>query len=379
MRAALAAYMFIAGCVHALPPTMQPAEVLHATTDDGWRLPVRHYPGEGVPVLLVHGMSANHYNFDFRPEVSLAAWLQDAGWDVWVAELRGDPGGVPPEGARRGDITFDDLAEHDLPAIVDHVLRATGEPRLLWVGHSMGGMLLYTALETYPDKLLGGVAISSPATFEHGLRIYKTAAGARFLVAGRGVLPTRGLGRLFAGLGLAGALEERLASRDSVSPELLKGMAMHVLWPVPNATARQAIGWIRGRSLQRVDGTPWVQPGGVDVPLLVMAGPHDGIVAEADVARACDMFTQCTWLRLGTADGFSHDYGHVDPVVGRTAQLEVYPRVHRFLRDVVAASGTNDPDPDLPPTTVPPAAPPLVASPPVDVAGTLSGPPSVAP
>lgn len=335
MRAALLILLLASGCVHALPPTMQPDEVVTATTSDGWALPLRHYPGEGPPVLLVHGMSANHYNFDFRPEVSLAAYLQDQGWDVWVPELRGDPGAAGPAGARRGDITFDDLAERDLPAIVDRVLQVTGEPQLLWVGHSMGGMLLYTAVSSYPEKLLGGVAISSPATFEQGLRIYKAAEGAGFLVSGRGVLPTRGLGRLFAGLGLARSLEGRVATPDSVSPGLLKGMAFHVLWPIPNATARQAIGWIRTGWLQRTDGTGWVDPDpAVPVSLLVMAGPEDGIVAEPDVARACELFPRCNYVQLSEAGGFSHDYGHVDPVVGRTAQLEVYPRVHRFLKDL---------------------------------------------
>ena len=50
----------LCGCAHALPPTLQPGGIDTATTSDGWQLDLRHYPALGPPVLLVHGMGANH-------------------------------------------------------------------------------------------------------------------------------------------------------------------------------------------------------------------------------------------------------------------------------------------------------------------------------
>lgn len=335
---------------------MVPDGVVSATTPDGWILPVRHYEGGGPPVLLVHGMSANHYNFDYRPEVSLAHYLQDAGFDVWVPELRGDPGAIGPATADFRDVTFDDLAQRDLPAIVDKVLATTGAPKLLWVGHSMGGILLYTALASYPDKLDAGVAISSPADFDHGLPIYKAALKTRFLVKGDGVLPTRGLAKMFADLGLARSLEGRLAHKQSIDGPMLRGMAKNVLWPVPHAEARQALAWIDHHELVKVDGSPWLhEPAVAGPPLLVMGGPIDGIVSAADAADACRFFSPCAFIDLSESGGFSHDYGHVDPVVGRTAALEVFPQVARFLRAQAAPTAQAQTEVD--------AGPALLAAP----------------
>jgi pimeloyl-ACP methyl ester carboxylesterase len=328
--------LLLSACAGALRPTMTPDAVLTYRTSDGWINDLRHYPGDGPTVLLVHGMAANHYNFDFRPEVSLASYLNAAGWDVWVPELRGDPGSAPPPGADAAQVTFDDLALRDLPAAVDAVLAATGDDQLYWVGHSMGGILLYTALSAYPERVAGGVAISSPVAFEHPLRIYKTAQGAGFLVRGEGVLPMKGLGRLAVDLGVARSLEARVSTRDSMSPDMLRGLALHVLHPVPKPLARQALTWLEAGAVVDLAGQPLVRPG-AEVPLLVMAGPLDGIVPEPDVAAACDVFPRCTYTQLSVAQGFSHDYGHVDPVVGRMAQVEVFPRVLRFLTGIEAA------------------------------------------
>ncbi len=95
----------LVACVKPLPPTMSPDGRLTYATEDGWANELRHYAGSGDPVVLLHGMAANHYNFDYRPEVSLAAHLQDRGFDVWIPELRGDPGATPPPVERHGAST----------------------------------------------------------------------------------------------------------------------------------------------------------------------------------------------------------------------------------------------------------------------------------
>ncbi len=122
----------LAGCVKPAPPAMTPDTIVTYATSDGWEMDLRRYPGpEGAPpVLLVHGMGANHYNWDYAPEISLAHHLQAAGWDVWIPALRGDPGSVPPEKRADQAFTFDDYARLDLPAAVDRVLEITGREQL---------------------------------------------------------------------------------------------------------------------------------------------------------------------------------------------------------------------------------------------------------
>ena len=48
------------------------------------------------------------------------------------------------------DWTVDDLVQYDVPAILDYVERETGHDRVNWVGHSLGGMLVFPYLELAP-------------------------------------------------------------------------------------------------------------------------------------------------------------------------------------------------------------------------------------
>jgi len=52
--------LLLAACRKLPPPTLEPAAVIPCRTTDGWELDLRRYPGPGEPVLLVHGMGANH-------------------------------------------------------------------------------------------------------------------------------------------------------------------------------------------------------------------------------------------------------------------------------------------------------------------------------
>jgi polyhydroxyalkanoate synthase subunit PhaC len=325
----------LAGCVHTLEPSMVPDEVVTVTTDDGWRNQLLHYPGDGPPVLLVHGMGANHYNFDFREEVSVAAALQAQGWDVWIPELRGDPGSQPPDrrGARRS-ITFDAFAELDLPAAVDEVLARTDRETLYWVGHSMGGMLLYATLADSPERIAAGVTICSPSTFE-AVEVPFYLGAARITLGGPGRVRARALARLTHPIGRVNPLFGRVANRANLDWPMANGLAKHALNDISKPLARQALGWVSARSLDRLDGSPWVVPAAV--PLLVLGAPLDKIVSVEDVRATCDVFPDCAYRELSVAEGFSADFGHVDPVVGRTAREEVYPLVTEFLGSYRAA------------------------------------------
>src|SRR5689334_21216797 len=61
----------------------------------------------------------------------------------------------------------DDLMRYDVPAILDYVRRETGHDRVNWIGHSMGGMLMFPYLELDPDggrKIATLVAMGSTIT-----------------------------------------------------------------------------------------------------------------------------------------------------------------------------------------------------------------------
>src|SRR5262249_3588950 len=143
-------------------------ELRFATTDDGWQLALHRYrPVETSrrhPVVLCHGMGANHIGFDLAPEVSLSRRLAALGFDVDAVDLRGHGGSEPAKfrGPHRWGFSFDDYLYRDVPAALAKVLATSGAPAVHWVGHSMGGILLYAQLAALGSaKLVSGVAIGS--------------------------------------------------------------------------------------------------------------------------------------------------------------------------------------------------------------------------
>jgi pimeloyl-ACP methyl ester carboxylesterase len=124
---------------------------VHIPTADGARLAVKRRPvAGGVPVVLAHGLGANANQWDL-PAVraadyhyqSFASQLQAHGFDVWMLNVRGcgwpSMHSEPPRGQR--DCNVDHYITCDLPAVIDHVARVTGE-RPLVAGQSMGAMML---------------------------------------------------------------------------------------------------------------------------------------------------------------------------------------------------------------------------------------------
>ncbi|MFQ5892865.1 MAG: alpha/beta hydrolase, partial [Nitrospinota bacterium] len=139
------------------------------TTDDGWTLALKRYrrsqaSGSLGPVVLCHGFSYNGAFWDLDEAHSLAGYLADRDFDVWVVSLRGAGASTKPGFSalksiittRLADLpatitrttidpakfnwTVDDYIDHDVPTILAYVTRATGRPKVWWVGHSMGGM-----------------------------------------------------------------------------------------------------------------------------------------------------------------------------------------------------------------------------------------------
>ena len=205
-----------AAAATALVPRSTRASVEFARTLDGWDLALHHYPGTpaGIdalpPVILCPGYACNHVFMDFNERYSLARFLARRGFDAWVLDLRGH-GYSEPAGERRADWTFDDLVELDLPAAVSAV-RARSGRRPVWIGHSMGGILMYAAL---------------------GHR--RGAAGIDRRAGDAGVA-----GRLSAG-GLAAAARPRPAPRTLPVPQQLPQRgALVALWSAAQLVARRA-------------------------------------------------------------------------------------------------------------------------------------------
>ena len=114
-------------------------------------------PGSRQPLVLVHGAFQNRNQWLGLQGEGLAGWLVDQGFDVWLMEMRGH--GYSPRNKEYQQNTAEACACYDIPAVNAFVQEQTGR-KPLWLGHSLGGLALATAVAASlltPDNCAGTV------------------------------------------------------------------------------------------------------------------------------------------------------------------------------------------------------------------------------
>ena len=108
-------------------------------------------------VLLMHGLFDCSFTWinNFRQQ-SLAYVLVDAGFDVWLGNVRGNfysrnHTTLNPDEKAFWWWTLDEMARHDLNATTLYILQHTGQLQLSYVGHSQGTAIMFAALASYAD------------------------------------------------------------------------------------------------------------------------------------------------------------------------------------------------------------------------------------
>ncbi|MFJ4371275.1 alpha/beta fold hydrolase [Pseudomonas japonica] len=261
----------------------------------------------GVPVILLHGSFSNR-RFWFSPRgIGLGAHLARAGFDVWIPEMRGH--GLSPRNRDYNANRVADYAAYDLPAVAAFVHEQTAQPAH-WLGHSLGGTTLAAALGGhYLDETL----IASAAFF--GTQVSRTYWPLK-------IPPLEWGSRL-----LLKRFPHISGSRLKRGPE-----------DEPIGLAIESMRWfgLFGRFGDKQRDW-WAGLAEVRVPVLTVAGAGD----FQDPVWACrKLFEQIgsddkRFLRLGKEEGFDN-FGHVDMLVSKPAQTQVWPLVERWLRDPLA-------------------------------------------
>lgn len=131
----------------ALPAWAQTVEEVEAA--DGVTLRVLHVEQQGPPVILIHGYGSNVSQFTV-PGRSFAKFLNEAGYDLWLMNMRhAGRGRMASEGP--ADHSFDDVVVLDVEATVAAVRQRTRQRPFL-IGHSMGGMVSLAWLQGVERK-----------------------------------------------------------------------------------------------------------------------------------------------------------------------------------------------------------------------------------
>ena len=328
-------YLYLLGRLFPLPH--QADEILFAENKAGFRLalyryrPARLTPGR-EPLILCHGLASNRHFLDYNNRYSLARYLCRQGFDCFVVELRGRGLSQPKTGRRlTWAWCFDDYVQSDLPAIIARVQQLTGSPQVLWLGHSMGGMVMYAFLGTQEQQSIRAfVAMGSPGTFHY--RFWP--AWARRL--GRAVLqtfpftPLRLPTRLLAPLAYLLPVEAY-----GLGKEVLAGYLCHGLANSSNRELLQFLDWIDHETFRSDDYSIdyLARLRDVTTPFLAVVGDKDWIATPRMCRAAFDAIASPDkqLLMLGRQFGHGQEYDHMALVLGLRAPEEVFPPVRDWL------------------------------------------------
>ncbi|XP_019436701.1 PREDICTED: uncharacterized protein LOC109343039 isoform X5 [Lupinus angustifolius] len=369
-----------------------------------WRyLPSPKAPLRNHPLLLLSGVATNAIGYDLSPESSFARYMAAQGFDTWILELRG--AGLSTHGdnlkedeeclknlsridsavndgqssASSGqqlfpaqilgmqerftatlegfqkqiemivkyDWDFDHYLEEDVPAAVDY-MRAQCNPRdgkLLAIGHSMGGILLYAMLSRrcFDGKDSG---LASVVTLGSSLDYTPSRSSFKLLLplvepAQALNIPVIPVGPLLATVypllkhppQFLSSLNSQISAQDMMDQELFEKLVLNNFCTVPAKLLLQLKTAFQKGGLCNRNGSFFYKDHlrKSNVPVLAVAGDQDLICPPEAVYETVKLIPEelVTYKVFGEPEG--PHYGHYDIVAGRLAADELYPCITEFL------------------------------------------------
>ena len=319
-------------------------ELIFARADDGWRIALTRLRARGTghggsAVICCHGLAANHVAFDPDERHSIARHLAEHGHDVFLLDLRGHGRSERPSRrtGRRWGWSFDDYLRRDVPAAIARV-RELGARTVHWIGHSMGGLLLYAHLARGNDPAVdSGIAVASSLDYSGARSGFHRLVPLKRIAAGLPLVP----------IDLVAAASARLVGRvvgpfeafnvwpSNVEPAVWHRVCSRGFHAVSTPVLLQLSTAMQPRGLLSSDGMECYLEGLArsDVPVLALAGDRDAqcppAAARATLEALGSPRRRC--LVFGTGEGHADHYGHFDLLIGRRARDEVWPHVVRWL------------------------------------------------
>lgn len=354
-------------------------------TSDNWSLHLLHYPPvkhnpKRVPIVLCHGLSHNNTYWDLTENVSLAKYLQRRGYDVWSVSLRGsgqstkptlsqirqlfrlnvsslNPKGVVNRqpGLLRMNWTVDDHINRDIPAVLDYVIQETGCPKIVWVGHSMGAMIMFAYLGMYPDAPVQSfIALAGPMYLERPANDWL-----EFLAQSTGITQ---VGNLTGGTNLRATLgvlvgnlittpvDQLFLNESNVEPRLMRTFYYKNQDDISPGQLDQLLQYVRRGRFTSYDNTINYTDNvkNITVPILQIVGQLDNFAEPGFVAIIHNRLESSRkQMRVfGKINGYRADYGHDDIIIGKHARDEVFPYIETWLNtESVIALSTKPPQP----------------------------------
>lgn len=292
--------------------------------------------------MLLHGLGSNGSHFDLDEQHSLARHLNMEGYDVWIVELRGNGLSEKPgilDRSKRWDWDFDTYLNLDLPECISFILAKSGQKKLHWIGHSMGGILLYAWLTIYGDEeIASGAAIASSHDYSASMSQFKAFLPLKQYAD---YLPPVPIGKLKKWLSpLAGRFENPVETfyyyQPNTEPHIQREVLKKSFEVIPVPLLLQLATAIEPGGMRSRDGKILYGEGleKTEAPILMIAGSVDAQCPPEATKKSWDTLREKSASRFavfGKAQGHNEDYGHFDLFVGRNARHEVFPAISEWL------------------------------------------------
>ena len=256
---------------------------------------------KGKPVILIHGSFTNRGFWFSQKGKGLARALLESGLDPWMLELRGH--GDSPENIEYNQNSIDIYAGYDIPAVIDFIQEQTMQ-KPVWIGHSMGGVIVSTALAKgciTPDNSEAVVMLGSQVSrFPFLLRLPVFRLLARIILSLRKPLIKSKLGPEHEPLGIA--------------KEFIRWAGLFHGWKSP-----------KGQKY-------WHELKKIQIPVLAFGAKKD----KGDPVKYCNKLAlsiddNATCIELSKQKGFKCDYNHTNMVISEDAKSEVWPKIINWI------------------------------------------------
>lgn len=317
-------------------------EIHHPKTADNWPLTIEHLPplpgtaAKKYPVIICHGLIGNRNYFKIPEENSLPAILQKEGYDVWLLDLRGRPDAGSPSlffGERTYSQNFDDYAKSDVDAAIKFVQEKTGKDKVNWIGHSMGGMVIYARAGSMgEDRIASLVTFGSPFQFHNPSKDLKKLNGFRGMTKILPNLPASTAANFSSYVYVPGVSDFFLNlfyySKNMTSDEEKKLQRLSVSSEGKGVLNQFSDTIEKGEIYSSDKKTSYTANlKNITIPSLLIAGRRDHLGSPYIVRHVYDSISSKdkTMLVAGRGEGYSEDYGHVDLVMGSNSKELYYP------------------------------------------------------
>ncbi len=274
----------------------------------------RYYTNpDGEAIFLMHGSLEDGRIFYSKSHKGLAPFLAKAGYDVFIGDLRGI-GLSTPALSRQSTYGQTEAITEDIAAFVRYIDDLKGGQAQHWMAHSWGGVLLLSYFARYQPNVRSIVFFSS----KRSIKVFNWQRLANIDFAWTVVF--RSLIRIF---GFVPVRKYNIGSAD-----MARNMYYQMTkWVYSNQWIDDKDGYDYGAALKAANTPPTLYLTGLDETHLGHPDDVKRMMKEAG-NNSGDQF-----VLLSKANGFMHDYGHIDILTHKDAPTDHFQLVLNWIRE----------------------------------------------